>query len=507
MKKIYIYHDKYKLNKKDFLFLSAIIPVILGLFLLLNIHFESSGSFAGLQIGTIVLKKNLIQRRSSESLVWEDTLSATPTFERDFIRSGKSSSALIQLYGGKINIDVDENTLLILDIPDSEESQKIILDRGSFTLRQDPDQKKDTKSSVAVIYKDKKLKLSGGDVAISQTKDGDELELQVTKGETELTNEQGSAQNLKANERVLLDVKSGSIEKEEAKIVTLEPADGVHIFSKNKKAKASFRWEVTKNFSNENYIEISKNKTFPKKSSFYIRKRVKNNSLVVELAKGVYYWRVYTVKKGKKIYSLKKKFTILRQKVFYAYGPSGLYYYSGKETTINFNWSLNEHAKSYEFKIAKDPGFKQLVHKENTIGNYLTLDLQEGKYYWKAAILSPYPNARLTTSSQILDLVYKAPSKVKQSEKKLDAPEKKDTKDVKKAKKDVKKVKAKRSKKKTEEKELVLPPIRRVQIFRLTNGKVIKGVIHKNDEKYFYIRTVRGGVIKIKNDDLESIEG
>ena len=56
--------------------------------------------------------------------------------------------------------------------------------------------------------------------------------------------------------------------------------------------------------------------------------------------------------------------------------------------TVSFSWKMpieQEQSDSAELDVAKDPSFKEMVFSDKKAANGMSLNLQEGRYYWKIA--------------------------------------------------------------------------------------------------------------------------
>lgn len=139
------------------------------------------------EIGLIYSKKQNVKRKSMGSVVWEDSQNSDSLLEYDSILTLENSSAQIKLKDD-IQIDLQENTLVVLEPPTNEQtdSLRIRFSRGDFSS-QNPKQR---------------LKIGRGDWSIDakpgtgmslKTLTGDQVEVEVSHGSIELQNKDNPA--------------------------------------------------------------------------------------------------------------------------------------------------------------------------------------------------------------------------------------------------------------------------------------------------------------------------
>src|SRR5271157_5574126 len=87
---------------------------------------ESSGAK---QIGTIVFKREVAQRKYASQVIWEDLEQNTPVYNNDTVRTAEMSEARINLNGTYVNLD--ENSLILLSL--TKEGININFSHGSIS--------------------------------------------------------------------------------------------------------------------------------------------------------------------------------------------------------------------------------------------------------------------------------------------------------------------------------------------------------------------------------------
>ena len=132
-------------------------------------------------VGTIVIKRNIVQRRLSDRVVWDRLANESPVYMGDLIRIAEVSSAT--LYVDANSIDIDENTLIRIARAADGQGLRIVLSEGSLSLAAD-------QQSKSIV-----LDLNGQQV---QTGQGTVLSASVREDRQSIQVNEGSAQYIAA---------------------------------------------------------------------------------------------------------------------------------------------------------------------------------------------------------------------------------------------------------------------------------------------------------------------
>jgi hypothetical protein len=338
-------------------------------------------------IGILTFKNKLIQRKFDSEVIWDEVNSGIEIRNRDTIRTGDYSDALLTL-NDKSKININENSMIYLDFSDSA---IINFAYGSLSLVSTGDGSSESGGD-ELPHKD--LKIASGDKvlelgksSINLAKNGkDDLKLQVTEGTAKII-AKGKETTLKENE--VANLTEAGIEISEINLFPNNPVDLHKIYSKTSKTQVDFDWTTTQAVEDVR-IEVSKDSKF---SSLMLNLPVKGNSVQVSLDPGLYYWRLSALIKNKK----QRELSVLRKIHVFSVSPpeivipeeGKIFKYSSLSPLIEFSWKKNELFKDYSIEISKDPSFNEILRKVVTSSNFATIDkLPEGKFY--ARILA-YP--------------------------------------------------------------------------------------------------------------------
>ncbi len=388
---------------QDYGFILGISLTLLALFFLLNFTSAVDNQDRGKQIGIIVVKYNVVQRKGEGQMLWQETSSQYPAYSKDIIRTGKSFLALLRL-NNKLEIDMDENSMIVLDLPASGKEAQLQLDYGSLRIRQtkstsDISSSDTSLASINISSGGKKIHMEGGDVLLSKQSQK-ELAIAVSKGTAKITTEDGKQALISTQDKVLL--QADGLTKQKLEIELKEPADGERLFGAAKQVPVYFSWLAFGKKTRDMRIEISQNSNL---SQPVIQRQLKkDNSLTLALEKGVYYWRISTPKAGdsQRNYSNTRKFTVISQEKLRAYTPpiNSSIGYRTVEPKISFSWSRNKHAAGYNLEIANDLKFQKIAKRHFTLGNHFIIQLPKGRYYWRVSTQSPKSQAKIYSTTQ-----------------------------------------------------------------------------------------------------------
>ncbi|MEM7180995.1 MAG: FecR domain-containing protein [Spirochaetota bacterium] len=165
-----------KNSKKEWLLPTVLIANIVVFASLFFYDLNSSiGIGSRKEIGFVTFKKNAIQRKFDSSVVWINVGSNSPLANRDTLRTFENSDAVITLKNGT-EIDVDQNSMIYIDIKDSK--PKIKFEEGSIQVRKN---KQNATSGITIESGGNLIKVGDAEAKIEKLA-GEDLALYVNKG-------------------------------------------------------------------------------------------------------------------------------------------------------------------------------------------------------------------------------------------------------------------------------------------------------------------------------------
>jgi hypothetical protein len=168
----------------------------------ISIFSSSEGGGQRTVIGQIETARQNVRRRGFDSSIWEDSEARDRLFEYDSVLTLSESAANLKL-GGDIKIDLQENTLVVLEpIEDSDErSFRLRFTRGDLRSRSQNGQ-------VQLVSGDWSITaLSGSDMQL-RSGENNAVEVNVKSGQVQVENAKlGAVQLITADQRLTLEEK------------------------------------------------------------------------------------------------------------------------------------------------------------------------------------------------------------------------------------------------------------------------------------------------------------
>lgn len=338
-------------------------------------------------IGTVEFKKNTVQRKLNDHIVWESLDTNSPITNRDTIRSESLSDAIIRLNDGT-EINLDENSMFFLDITGDDPT--ISFDQGSIQIK-----KKDgSTGDLKIQSNNKTIEIKDGELNIQKAENGN-FNVQVEKGNALIT-AAGKQTNVSSGKQA--DLTGNDLSISNIPFDLISPSNNSIIQSNAATKSIEFNWKANEKYSKLKF-EISRNPTF---TSIYKSIDFPNSSFTENLPLGSYYWRLVS-DKGK---SIPYRFHVFKEEELSLKFPENQteISYVEKLPLVNFQWNRDQFTKDYILEISDSPNFTTLLTRQITQSNSLALDnLSVGKIYWriKAIPYSPDLPERISSSRNL----------------------------------------------------------------------------------------------------------
>jgi hypothetical protein len=366
-----------KLSKSDILapFFGVSILAVLGYLLYIDLTGQS-GPGNTKQIGKIVARRNIAERKYSTQVIWNEVFKNSKLYNFDTVRTADQSETVIRLNDGT-EITLSENSMILLSLSEKEVDIKFM--QGTINAKQtgapgDKTQKVNIESGDSIIS------LKGGAVNLAQNKN-DQIQMTVTSGTATLKT--GDEEKLiKENQNIL--ASKDSIRLYDLTIKLNAPENNRYVESAAKTATVNFSWERLKgNYST--YLEIANN---PAVIDPLYKKNVNGAASDAALPEGVYYWRVHAINNANKKIEMSeiRKLTILNNRPVFLISPANksIIKYRDAKPMINFLWSKNESISRYNLVISNKADMSSPMVNTPVEGNKISLNsLGQGAYFWK----------------------------------------------------------------------------------------------------------------------------
>lgn len=324
-------------------------------------------------IGTVEFKKNTVQRKLDDHIVWESLDTNSPITNKDTIRSESLSDAIIRLNDGT-EINLDENSMFFLDI--TGEDPTISFDQGSIQIK-----KKDgSAGDLKIQSNNKTIEIKDGELNIQKGENGN-FNVQVEKGNALITSG-GKQTNVASGKQA--DLTGNNLAISNIPFDLISPPNNSIIQSNSDTKTVDFKWKANVQYSKLKF-EISKNPNF---NSIFKSSEYPKSSFTESLPLGSYYWRLVS-DKGK---SIPYRFHVFKEEELSLKFPENQteLTYVEKLPLVNFQWNRDQFTKEYILEISESPNFDSLLARQITRSNSFSMDnLNVGKIYWRVKAI-PY---------------------------------------------------------------------------------------------------------------------
>lgn len=331
-------------------------------------------------VATVLFKYKSAQRKFRDRELWDRLHKESPLYNGDTIRTAEDSEATIAFKDGNI-VDMQENSMIQILFLKGEAVVEV--NDGGFTVNT-----KKSESGLKIKVGDNTLSLDK-DSQISGTavKSSEKTNFQVIAGSVGIISKDSS------EIKVIGEGKSVLIsEKAEEKIVELpvvsviSPVPNAKILdvSELDMVPVNFKWR-SEHFSDDevSVLEISTYRDF----SLLLDQRELSpkGKLVVPLAAGSYYWRMYPKTAGAKD-SQGGKFKVISAKKPELVSPAvdSQFSFRTKMPSVRFAWTDNEWATAYTLELSRTDSFKEIDFSVQVPGTSCVVpSVAEGTWFWR----------------------------------------------------------------------------------------------------------------------------
>ncbi|MGP1415909.1 MAG: FecR domain-containing protein [Treponema sp.] len=374
------------LKKNDVIITVVILTLDILLLLLFFMNIYASLSYnATDRLGTLIFKKRSATRKHVDALSWNMLQNNTPVYELDTIRTASQSEASI-LFDDGSSLDLLENSLIKLKMKSSNDFGDVV--RGSFVVNS-KGEKKTLTIQGKVITMDKDAEI------VIHKKDGGENEIEVTKGEIEIVQEDGETLQVQEFQTLTIPQEDSNekIEVKNISCIPLAPQHNEHLFTSEDRYSITFSWSFfndgENSQENSSSVVIAKDKDFKNVISKMKGKLVSTEggnhiwqaSYISDL--GNLYWRVeYDVDS----YSSVRRFSLEKISQIEQMRPKNenVFYYYDDPPNIVFSWNAGEVIPSSTLEISETADFSNPKISIQVVPTSIELsNLTEGVYYWR----------------------------------------------------------------------------------------------------------------------------
>jgi hypothetical protein len=321
-------------------------------------------------IGTVFIKRNIVQRRMSDRVIWDRLIKESPVYSNDMIRVGGNSEADLRISGN--NITINEITLLRLRYVKETGEYQIELTSGGIGLVTDSEG-----NNVILNIMGRHVEAKPG-TALNAVAGNNGMALQISEGAA-VIQEENRDREFGAGTAVAMDP-GGSIRSAPAVFVIQPKPNALYRTRANETLTVGFSWNRINLQPDERLrLEIAEDQFFGRSVRTLAGL---NDSAQTALSAGLWNWRL--VYNGVVLDS--GLFTILDSGGVDLLSPSGnrQFFYETELPTLYFQWSQTDDVSHYIAEVDVTPEFRNPVIKRRTTAtSFSDSSLGEGIWYWR----------------------------------------------------------------------------------------------------------------------------
>jgi hypothetical protein len=326
-------------------------------------------------VGYVIVRKNIVQRRLADRVLWDRLGSESPVYLGDLIRVAELSSATLYIDGN--SIDLNENTLIRLTRAPDGESLQIIMSEGNLSLAAGADSGRisfDVNGRFIQVGSD----YDPLSTILNVTSADDGMVLQVNEGIAQLI-EDGRIQEIHAGSQLALDA-AGAVREERAAVITHPAFNARYINDSNTPFTVSFSWNrINFNDSDLLQLEIASDRNF--NHILHTQQNLNRNAQTV-LNNGLWYWRLSFA--DTVLYE--GRFSIIDGAGPRLHSPAinSVFRYTEELPVLNFQWNEVDEASSYIIEVCNTPDFTSpRIQRQSQITFLTDSNLGAGTWYWR----------------------------------------------------------------------------------------------------------------------------
>ena len=358
--------------------------------------FQTINSKNKTPIGSVSIKRNIVQRRMSDRVIWDRLIRESPVYSNDMIRVGGNSEADLHIGGNDITIN--ENTLLRLRYDKETGEYQIELTSGGIGLVTDSGG-----NNVIINIMGRQVEAKPG-TALNAAVGSNGMALQVSEGAAVITEENQNREfvtrELGAGTAVTMDL-SGAIRSAPA-VFVIDPKPNALYRKGAELLNVGFSWNRINLQPDERLrLEIAEDPNFSRSVHTFNNC---NDSAQAALSAGLWNWRL--TYNGAVLDS--GRFTITDASDVELLSPARnrQFYYESEPPKLYFQWSQSDGVSYYIAEVDVTPEFRNpIIRRQTAAVSFSDSSLGEGIWYWRVT-----PVFSQTGENQNADGVISTPS-------------------------------------------------------------------------------------------------
>jgi hypothetical protein len=292
-------------------------------------------------VGIVVVKKNIVQRRLSDRVLWDRLTEESPVYFGDLIRVAEDSAATLYFDGS--SIDLNENTLIRITRT-ADRGLQILLNEGNLSLVAQEDS-----SRITVNINGRQIQpVSGMDINFEMGRSGFEF----------------------------LD----------GDIVRQPVSNARYLNDSEGPFTVSFLWNRGALADSEVLrLELASDRNF--RRIVHVRENL-NRQIQVPVANGLWYWRLL----NRNTVFDEGRFSVTDGAGVVLQSPaaSSVFKYTDEAPVMNFQWEHIDEAIQYVLEVSDSEKFETpQIRRESEVTFFTSSNLEDGTWYWRVKPVFP----------------------------------------------------------------------------------------------------------------------
>jgi len=334
-------------------------------------------------VGTIIVKRNIVQRRLADRVIWDRLTNESPVYIGDIIRVADISSAMLNIDAN--NIDIDENTLIRISRSADGEGFMLILSEGSLSLAADVNSK-----SITLDLNGQRI-ITGHSTVLSAAVGNDRQFIQINEGIAQFVSSTGEVREITQGSFISMDL-DGRQQLDRAVVITHPQPNARYVKPTSAPMPVNISWNrINLEPQMSLRLEIAQDRSFTRISDS-INYLDRNTQILFD--SGLWFYRVLYQSEVLGTGQLTVADGSGPQLVSPAF--NSIFYYqeaieSGNSNgnmdeppIIIFQWAAIEEATSYILEISSFADFSLTqIRMNNSSTSQVISNLDHGMWFWR----------------------------------------------------------------------------------------------------------------------------
>jgi hypothetical protein len=329
-------------------------------------------------VGTVIVRRNTVQRRLGDRVVWDRLSRESPVYIGDLIRVADHSFATLDIRAA--SIDLEQNTLVRIMLSPDGKSIRLVLREGFFTFNAPEG------SAPFIIESNGRQVITSGTTVLNARADEEgRLSIQINSGVVQFVDENGRMREIASGNILVID--EAGVEQNVSAVVVTYPAPNVrYLNNKNELFPVDFSWNrINIDPDVSLRMEIGWDRNFSRVMGIFDHLQ---NEAQINLDNGLWYWRISL----EDLILSTGSITIADGSGPQLISPAinSYFRYHREMPLINFQWENVPQAVSYVLEISTAPDFSNpQIRRQSSATSLIEPILAEGLWFWRVMPVFP----------------------------------------------------------------------------------------------------------------------